>query len=108
MKRDATFGMMVMVGFGGIMIEDLKDVAWRQAPFNEIVAMQMLDELRMRAVFDGVRGSIPLDKNAIANLLSKVSQFADSASSQLVELDLNPILMGEEGPLAVDCVMIVD
>lgn len=107
-KRDATFGMMVMVGFGGIMIEVLKDVAWRQAPFNEIVAMQMLDELRMRAVFDGVRGSIPLDKNAIANLLSKVSQFADSASSQLVELDLNPILMGEEGPLAVDCVMIVD
>lgn len=107
-KRDATFGMMVMVGIGGIMVEVLRDVAWRQAPFSNAVAMQMLDELRMKAIFDGVRGSLPVDKYAIAKLISKVSQFADSVSSRLIELDLNPILMGADGPLAVDCVMVVD
>ncbi len=107
-KRDATFGMMVMVGFGGILIEVLKDVAWRQAPFSEAIAMQMLNELRMKALFDGVRGSAPIDKFALAKLISKVSYFADSASSRLIELDLNPILIGEDSLLAVDCVMVVD
>ena len=108
MKRDATFGMMVMVGFGGILIEVLKDVAWRQAPFSEAIAMQMLNELRMKPLFDGVRGSAPIDKFALAKLISKVSYFADSASSRLIELDLNPILIGEDSLLAVDCVMVVD
>lgn len=107
-KRDSTFEMMVMVGFGGIMIEVLKDVAWRQAPFSEAVAMQMLDELAMKAIFEGVRGAPPLDKKAIAKILSKISQFADSASKNLVELDLNPILVGEDGLIAVDCVMVIN
>ena len=107
-KRDPTFGMMVMVGIGGIFVEILHDVAWRQAPFTERIALQMLDELRMRAVFDGVRGAPPIDKQSIAQLLVRVSEFADGLSSRLVELDLNPVLMGKNGPIAVDCVMVLD
>ena len=99
---------MVMVGIGGIFVEILHDVAWRQSPFTERIAVQMLDELRMRAVFDGVRGAPPIDKQSIAQLLVRVSEFADGLSSRLVELDLNPVLMGKNGPIAVDCVMVLD
>ncbi len=106
-KRDPTFGMMVMLGMGGILVEVLRDVAWRQAPFGVGEARRMLDELRMRAVFDGVRGRPPVDKQVLAVLLSRVSHLADTMKERLLELDLNPVLIGDKGVVAVDCVMVL-
>ncbi|OYV46914.1 MAG: CoA-binding protein, partial [Burkholderiales bacterium 21-58-4] len=106
-KRDPTFGMMVMLGIGGILVEVLRDVVWRQAPFGVDEARRMLDELRMRAVFDGVRGRPPVDKQVLAVLLSSVSHLAEAMKERLLELDLNPVLMGEKGAVAVDCVMVL-
>ncbi|WP_243700829.1 acetate--CoA ligase family protein [Paralcaligenes ureilyticus] len=106
-KRDPTFGMMVMLGMGGILVEVLRDVVWRQAPFGVDEARRMLDELRMRAVFDGVRGRPPVDKHILAVLLSRVAYFADAMKEHLLELDLNPVLIGEKGVVAVDCVMVL-
>lgn len=106
-KRDPTFGMMVMVGMGGILVEVLRDVAWRRAPFSPDEALRMLDELHMRAIFDGVRGKPPINKQALAALLSSLSQLADSMQECLLELDLNPVLIGESGAVVVDCVMVL-
>lgn len=106
-KRDPTFGMMVMVGIGGTLIEVLRDVAWRQAPFRPDEALRMLDELRMRSIFDGVRGKPPINKQTLAALLSSVSQLADTMQEYLLELDLNPVLIGEKEAVAVDCLMVL-
>ena len=106
-KRDPTFGMMVMVGMGGTLIEVLRDVAWRKAPFRPDEALRMLEELRMRALFDGVRGKPPINKKPLASLLSGVSQLAVTMQERLRELDLNPVLVGEDGVTAVDCVMVL-
>lgn len=106
-QRDPVFGMIVMVGLGGILVEVLKDVVFRRAPFDMDEGMQMLAELRMGALLDGVRGQPGVDRNAIARLLADLSGWAASMQPVLAELDLNPILVGSAGPVAVDCVMVL-
>lgn len=105
-KRDAVFGTMVMVGYGGILLEVLRDVSFRQAPFSEREARTMLDELRMRPVFDGVRGRPAVDMSRLSALLASLSRWA-AAAEQLSELDLNPLLIGSDGPVGVDSVVIL-
>lgn len=106
-RRDPAFGMMVMVGLGGILVEVLRDVAWRQAPFGRGEALRMLGELRAAAIFGGVRGRPALDIRGVAALLSDLSWFAYELRDRLVELDLNPVLLSAGGMTAVDCVMVV-
>lgn len=107
-KRDPVFGMIVMVGFGGILVEVLRDVAFRRAPFAPEEALRMLGELRMAALLDGVRGRPGVDRVAIARMLATLSEWAAAAEPVLIELDLNPVLVGPDGPVAVDCVMVLD
>ncbi|MBK5050463.1 acetate--CoA ligase family protein [Burkholderia sp. R-70006] len=105
-KRDPAFGMVLMVGLGGVLVEVLKDVAFRLAPISEAEGLRMLDELRMRALLDGVRGQQAVDRAALAALLSRLSVWAAAMAPRLEELDLNPVLVGPDGPLGVDCVMV--
>lgn len=106
-QRDPVFGMIVMVGLGGILVEVLKDVAFRLAPFDAAEGERMLRELRMTAVLDGVRGQSAVDRHAIATMLSNLSHWAVAMERWLAELDLNPVLVGASGPIAVDCVMVL-
>ena len=108
LKRDATFGPVVMVGLGGVLIEVFKDVAFRAAPVTEGEALRMLDELKSRVVLDGVRGKPPVDKVALARMVSAVSRFGAAAGPRLAELDLNPVLAGPQGVTAVDWLMVLD
>jgi acetyltransferase len=73
-RRDATFGPVVMVGYGGIYIELLHDVSMRLAPITENEAEAMIDELAMGRLFEGLRGSPPLDKPAMVAALCAVSE----------------------------------
>lgn len=105
-QRDPVFGPVVMVGMGGVLVEVLKDVALRRAPFDLDEGLRMLGELRMGALLDGVRGRPPVDRRRIAALLADLSRWA-AATPQLAELDLNPVRVGPDGPVAVDCVMVL-
>lgn len=105
-QRDPVFGMVVMVGLGGVLVELLNDVALRHAPFDEDEGLAMLRELRMGAMLDGVRGQPGVDRATIARMLSKLSIWAAAMQPWLAELDLNPVLVSAHGPLAVDCLMV--
>ena len=105
-ERDATFGMMVMVGLGGVFVEVMNDVVFRRAPFGPDEGLRMLGELRMGALLDGARGRPPVDRAALAQLLAALSAWAAGMAPVLEELDLNPILVGPKGPVGVDCVMV--
>ncbi|MDX2203116.1 MAG: acetate--CoA ligase family protein [Hyphomicrobiaceae bacterium] len=107
-QRSPVFGMVVMVGLGGILVEVLKDVAFRRAPFAEEEALDMLSELRASAILDGVRGKPGVDRMGIARMLARLSQWAAGMQPVLSELDLNPVLVSSAGPLAVDCVMVIE
>ncbi len=107
-KRDPTFGMVIMVGLGGITIEVLKDVAFGHAPLVRDDALRMLARLRASALLDGVRGRPAVDRGRLADTIAAVSRWAAAMSPVLAELDLNPVLVGPEGPIGVDCVMVIE
>ena len=108
LKRDPTFGAVVMVGLGGVLIEVFKDVVFRAAPVTEAEALRMLRELKSQVILDGVRGKLPVDKAALARMISAVSRFGAAAGPRLAELDLNPVLAGPQGVTAVDWLMVLD
>ena len=108
LQRDRTFGTVVMAGLGGIHVEILKDVAFRAAPVTAAEAGRMLDELRGRALLDGARGRPPVDRVALAQLVSAVSCFGAAAGDRLESLDLNPVIAGPEGAIAVDWLLLLN
>lgn len=103
MKRDPQFGPLVTFGLGGIYVEALKDVAFRIAPFSPQEAWAMLEEIRARAILEGVRGQPPADKEALVDALLRVGQLAQDFP-EIVELDINPLVVYPqgEGVLAID------
>lgn len=107
LQNDPSFGPVVMAGLGGIHVEVLKDVVFRAAPVTPREALRMLDALRGRALLDGVRGRPPVDRDAVARLVSAVSCFGAAAGDRLASLDLNPVLAGPEGAVAVDWLLIL-
>jgi len=108
LKRDSVFGMVVMVGLGGIHIEVLKDVVFRRTPVTLQEAERMLNELRGRALLDGVRGRPGVDRTALCRFISTVSVVGATVGPGLRELDLNPVFANAEGVIAVDWLLVMD
>jgi len=101
MIRDPQFGPMVVVGFGGIYVEVLKDTAARLCPLERCEARDMLDELRMAPLLDGVRGEPPVNKDLLAEAICRFAQLAVDATD-VAELEVNPLVAGPDGVVAVD------
>jgi len=99
-SRDPQFGPLVMFGLGGIYVEVLKDVSFRVAPFGPRQARKMIEEIRSAALLWGTRGERPSDIDAIVTCLLAVSQLV-SDHPDIVELDINPLKVGEPGAGAV-------
>lgn len=108
LKQDPMFGLVIMVGLGGVHVEVLKDVVFRTAPVTPAEAGRMLDELHARAILTGVRGRAPVDRAALTRLVSAVSVFGAAAGTRLKELDLNPVFASADGVIAVDWLMVLD
>jgi len=106
LKEDPVFGMVVMAGLGGVLVEVLEDVVFRRAPVTEAEAEYMLSQLRGAAILDGVRGRPAVDRTALARLIARVSEFGAANMGRLAELDLNPVLAGPYGAVAVDWLMV--
>jgi acetyltransferase len=94
---------MIMFGLGGIHVEVFKDVTFKLAPINKIEAREMLQSIHSAALLDGVRGQVGVDKQALVDVLLRVSQLLTDHPA-IEELDLNPLISYPEGtsPVAVD------
>ena len=99
--RDPTFGPVVMVGLGGIFVEVLEDVSFRVAPFDEIEARRMVEELRGYRLLTGARTSVPSDVAALARALAQLSIFAAAHADDIESAEVNPFLVLPEGRGAV-------
>jgi acetyltransferase len=100
-SKDPQFGPMLMFGLGGIYVEALKDVTFRIAPISRREAEEMISEIRAYPLLRGVRGERPTDLNAITDALLRVSQLVTDFP-EIVELDINPLMVHEQGAVAVD------
>jgi hypothetical protein len=104
--RDAQFGPAVLVGAGGVFVEVLKDSQLALPPFGPGQARRLIDRLRARPLLDGVRGRPAADLDALAGALAAFSQLAASLGDQIAEADVNPILAGPGGVIAVDALVL--
>jgi len=106
MSKDPQFGPVLMFGLGGILVEVLKDVAFRIVPLEPRDARQMVREIKGFPVLQGFRGQEPADLEALEKLLLKVSAFVE-AHPEIEELDLNPVFAYKDGAIAVDARIVV-
>ncbi len=105
-KIDDQFGPVIMVGLGGILVEVLKDVAFRVIPITRTSAKGMLSDIKSAPILDGVRGEQPVDKNSIVHLLLVVSEIVESYPD-IQEMDLNPVIARNDGLSIVDARIIL-
>ncbi|MBW2514761.1 MAG: acetate--CoA ligase family protein [Deltaproteobacteria bacterium] len=94
-KIDDQFGPVIMYGLGGIMVEILKDVAFRVLPLTRTSAKKMMQETKSYPILNGTRGNPPYDKKALTNLLLLCSDIIESYP-EIREMDLNPGIVHEK------------
>jgi acetyltransferase len=100
---DPALGAFVVVARGGIHAELYGERAMRPAPVDLAEASAMLDECRaLGALLAGYRGRPPADRAALARTVAAVSRLAAALGPRLLELDLNPVIVGVRGATAVD------
>jgi acyl-CoA synthetase (NDP forming) len=92
---------MVMFGLGGIYVEVMRDVVLRLCPLTNSDADEMIREVKLSSLLEGVRGQPPRDLAAISNIIQRIAQLA-SNHHRIVEMDINPLLALEHGVLAID------
>ena len=106
MKRDPVFGPLVMVGLGGVLIEVLGDVACELAPVSAPTAQQMLQRLKAFKLLEGYRGQPGVNLPELAKLIAAFSCLCVELQDEIEEIDINPLLYGPEGFMAVDALFI--
>jgi acetyltransferase len=100
-QLDDQFGPVIMYGLGGVMVEVLKDVAFRVLPITRLTAKKLIKETKSHPILNGIRGNPPSDKNALIKLLLICSELIESYP-QIKEMDLNPVVVHEKGLSIVD------
>lgn len=94
--RDPHVGPLVMCGLGGVAVEAMRDVGFRPAPLSDADAEAMLGELRGAALLGPFRGRPPADRSALVRSLVALGDLV-AANPEIVECDVNPLLLLDEG-----------
>lgn len=100
-KRDAHFGPMALVGYGGILVEVFGKVSLRMAPPSLREIDEMIDELPGSEIFRGVRGRAPIDRESLIRAISTVSTLMLEFPS-IEQIDINPVWVSHAGSIALD------
>lgn len=96
-RWDDQFGPVVIVGSGGVLVEILNDVQMAVAPISAAHASRLIARLRIAPVLAGARGRPPADMIALTDTIARVSELAAALGPRLTELDINPLLVREQG-----------
>jgi succinyl-CoA synthetase beta subunit len=104
LHHDLQFGMTVMLGVGGILAEAVADVALRLVPIERVDAEEMIDDLALQALLGELRGEPAVDRTALADVLLGLSSAA-TERDDLASADLNPLLVVDGRPVAVDALV---
>lgn len=100
-SRDAVFGPVIVFGAGGTMVEVLRDSAVTLPPLNEVLANRLINRTRVARLLDAFRDRPAVDRKAVIDVLLRVSDMVCELP-EITELDINPLVAGPGGVLAVD------
>lgn len=102
---DPTFGPSIMCGAGGVLAELYRDVSFRAIPIERADAEEMLGELKVDALLRGFRGT-RASREAVVDVLLRVSRLGRDLSGLLDQMDLNPVIVHEDGAVVVDAKLV--
>ena len=106
MKRDPVFGPVVAFGLGGVLTEALADVALAVAPVDDADALELLGLIRAKRLLGSFRGSPAVDMKTLAGIVQTIGQMALD-NPEIAEIDVNPVLVDGDKPVAVDALVIL-
>jgi len=107
LATDRQFGLVVMLGVGGILAEAIADVSIRLAPIEPADAAEMIGDLSSQALLGAFRGEPAVDRESLAHTLMALCA-AGQAEPGLVSADINPLIIVEGVPVAVDALIEID
>ena len=99
--HEAVFGALIVFGLGGVATDVLGDHTARLSPLTDVDAHEMIRGIRAAPLLYGHRGSVPVDTDALADMLLRISRLADEVP-EVAELDLNPVIAQADGAHPVD------
>jgi len=111
LKYDETFGHVIMLGVGGVLVELLKDVSFRACPITEEDADSMIQDLKVRELLLGYRGkktNIKLLKEILVNLSKLPEKTEKNKNGRIEELDINPLIINGKVAKAVDVRVVLE
>ncbi|HXW40595.1 MAG TPA: acetate--CoA ligase family protein [Xanthobacteraceae bacterium] len=103
-SRDPTWGPLLMVGLGGVLVEVLADVTLAPVPLDQVAARALIGGLKGAQAFESYRGLPAADTEALAELMVRLSRFAADHADDIAAIDLNPVIVHARG----DGVSVVD
>ncbi len=106
-QHDAVFGPMVMFGLGGVFVELFRDVAFASAPLSAEAARQLIASVRGANLLAGWRGAAPSCLDALVDALVSIAMLAASNADLLESLEVNPFLVGSQGGVALDALVVL-
>jgi acetate---CoA ligase (ADP-forming) len=104
--RDPALGPLLVVAVGGLLVELLADRAVALPPLDQAGAHRLLSRVRAARLLDGVRGAPPAARDAAAAAIVALSALALELGDALTALDVNPLICGPDGAVAVDALAI--
>jgi hypothetical protein len=104
-KHDPQYGPVVLIGSGGVLAETIADVQFALPPFDAAHARRCIDRLKLRPLLDGVRGRPAADIDAFCEAAARFSEMAAGLGDVLAEVDVNPVIVHEDGAVAVDALV---
>ncbi len=104
-RQDATFGLVMVLGSGGVLVELVRDSATLLLPASRADIEAALATLRVSTLLNGFRGQAAADREALIDAIEAMAQYAVDNRVTLVELDVNPLMALENGVVAVDVLL---
>ena len=107
LKKDESFEHVIMVGIGGIYAELLRDVSFRVCPITTEEAEDMLNELKLKKILEGVRGEARVNLKLLKSILVRISKIPEK-NKNIKELDINPFIINANEGRLVDARIVLE
>jgi acyl-CoA synthetase (NDP forming) len=106
-QRDPQFGLALVVGAGGILVELVEDAAMLLLPTSAEEVEAAIRRLKIAKLLAGYRGKPAADMAALVKSIMAIAAFAEAHRDTLLELDVNPLMVRADGAVAVDALVVL-
>jgi succinyl-CoA synthetase beta subunit len=104
--RDEQFGVFLVLGAGGVLVEHFDDVIVIWGPLDRVRALRAIESLRIDSLLEGQRGRPPADREALAAAIVSLSDLAFHLGDRIQSLDINPLIAHAGGCVAIDALVV--